>query len=48
VNNAGVPIVSYVDANGNPTDIILGDSQIPAFGGLVVVPKAANSFGAFT
>jgi uncharacterized phage protein gp47/JayE len=47
VNNAGVVITSYVDSNGNPLDIILGDAQIPAFGGLVVVPKAANSFGAF-
>jgi uncharacterized phage protein gp47/JayE len=47
VNNLGHVITSYVDANGNPLDIILGASQIPAFGALVIVPKAANSFGAF-
>ena len=47
VNAYGTVITSYVDANGNPLDIVLGASQIPAFGNLVVVPKAANSFGAF-
>ena len=47
VNAAGATIASYVDSNGNPLDIILGDAQIPAFGALVVVPKATNSFGAF-
>lgn len=47
INAAGTTIASYVDTNGNPVDIILGDAQIPAFGALVVVPKAANSFGAF-
>jgi uncharacterized phage protein gp47/JayE len=47
VSSTGAVINSYVDANGNPLDIILGASQIPAFGNLVVVPKAANSFGAF-
>jgi uncharacterized phage protein gp47/JayE len=47
VNALGNVINSFVDANGNPLDIILGASQIPAFGNLYVVPKAANSFGAF-
>jgi uncharacterized phage protein gp47/JayE len=47
VNAAGATIASYVDTNGNPLDIILGDSQIPAYGAIYVVPKAANSFGAF-
>lgn len=47
VNNVGAVINSFVDTSGNPLDIILGASQIPAFGALVVTPKAANSFGAF-
>jgi uncharacterized phage protein gp47/JayE len=45
---AGQTLTSYVDSLGNPTDIILGASQIPAFGNLVVIAKAPNSFGAFT
>lgn len=47
VNSVGTVIQSYVDSNGNPLDIVLGASQIPAFGALSVVAKAANSFGAF-
>ena len=47
VNSVGAVIQSYVDSGGNPLDIVLGASQIPAFGALSVVAKAANSFGAF-
>ncbi len=47
VNSVGTVVQSYVDSGGNPLDIVLGASQIPAFGALSVVAKAANSFGAF-
>lgn len=43
----GTVLQSYVDSAGNPVDIVLGASQIPAFGALVVTPKAPNSFGSF-
>jgi hypothetical protein len=47
VNSVGAVVQSYVDANGNPLDIVLGASQIPGFGAINVTAKAANSFGAF-
>jgi hypothetical protein len=47
VNSVGAVIQSYVDTSGNPLDIVLGASQIPAFGAITVTPKAANSFGSF-
>jgi uncharacterized phage protein gp47/JayE len=47
INSVNVVVNSFVDTNGNPVDIVLGASQIPAFGALNVVAKAANSFGAF-
>jgi uncharacterized phage protein gp47/JayE len=47
INSVGAVVQSYVDTNGNPLDIVLGASQIPAFGAVNVTAKAANSFGAF-
>jgi hypothetical protein len=47
INSANVVVNSFVDTSGNPVDIVLGASQIPAFGALSIVAKAANSFGAF-
>lgn len=48
VNATGAVTSSYVDANGNPVDIVLSAAQIPAFASLVYTVKAGNSFGAFT
>lgn len=43
----GVVTGSYVDSAGNPVSIEFGDSTLPAYGGVVLVAKAANSFGSF-
>jgi uncharacterized phage protein gp47/JayE len=43
----GVVIASYVDANGNPTDIEFGAAQMPTFGNAVLVTKAGNTMGPF-
>ena len=45
--SGGVVTSSFVDSNGNPTDIVFGAAQLPTFGGIVLVTKAANTFGAF-
>lgn len=47
INNASVVVKSFVDSGGNPQDIILGASQIPAFGAMNITAKAPNSFGSF-
>lgn len=47
VSGTGTVLKSYVDTNGNPVDVIFGAAQIPSFGALNYVAKAANSFGAF-
>lgn len=44
---AGVVTNSFVDSGGNPVDVELGDSQLPSFGGLVIVAKAGNTMGSF-
>jgi uncharacterized phage protein gp47/JayE len=44
---AGQVLNSFVDSLGNPVDIVLGASQIPAFGAVSITPKAPNSFGSF-
>jgi uncharacterized phage protein gp47/JayE len=44
---AGVVTHSYVDINGDPTDIEFGDDTIPGFGATVLTTKAPNSFGSF-
>ena len=43
----GVVTHSYVDTNGDPTDIEFGDDTIPSFGATVLTIKAANTFGSF-
>jgi len=43
----GVVTASYVDANGNPTDVAFGAAQMPTFGGTVLVTKAGNTLGSF-
>lgn len=43
----GVVTASYVDSGGNPVDITLGAAQVASFGGLVISPRAGNTFGSF-
>jgi hypothetical protein len=43
----GIVSESFIDDSGNPVDITLGAAQLPTFGGLVIVPKAGNTMGAF-
>lgn len=47
INSVSATVASFVDSAGNPVDIILGASQIPAFGALNITAKAPNSFSSF-
>lgn len=47
LSSTGTVLTSYVDATGRPTDIVLTDSQVPAFGASLYQQKAQNSWGAY-
>lgn len=41
----GVVVESFVDADGRPYDIRMGDDEIPLYYGAHIIAKAENSFG---
>jgi uncharacterized phage protein gp47/JayE len=41
-------VASFVDSAGNPLDVEIGSSTVPAFGGVSLMTKAGNSFGSFS